>query len=453
MTVPTPPPPPGLRRVALASLVGTAIEWYDFFIYGTAAVLVFAPQFFPGASDFAGTLAAFSTLAVGFLARPLGGALMGHFGDRAGRKSMLVLSLLLMGGATFAIGLLPTYDRIGLWAPIMLVLLRFLQGFGVGGEWGGAVLLAVENAPPGKRGFYGSFPQMGVPAGVILSNSVFLIILATAGKQAFIDWAWRLPFLGSIVLVVAGMLIRAKIGETAEFAARRSQGVRRNPLLSVIKRNPRQLLLAGGTFLANNAIGYIMIVYMLSYGTKTLKLSQNTMLTLVLIASAVWLVTLPLFSALSDQIGRRAVFTGGGIILLVWSIPFFLLLDTASIPLMVVAVVVTALGLSATYGPQAALFAELFDADVRYSGASLGYQLGAVFGGGFAPFIAAWLYGTTGSSLWIGGYLGVLALISFACITVLRERARPTTEVGPSAPEGAGVRAHPRHRDAISDIS
>ncbi|MFI0371933.1 MFS transporter [Actinomadura sp. 1N219] len=431
MSVPTPPTPRDLRRVALASLVGTAIEWYDFFIYGTAAVLVFAPQFFPGSSDLAGTLAAFSTLAVGFLARPLGGALMGHFGDRVGRKSMLVLSLLLMGSATFAIGLLPTYADIGVWAPILLVLLRFLQGFGVGGEWGGAVLLAVENAPAGKRGFYGSFPQMGVPAGVILSNSVFLLILATAGKQGFIDWAWRLPFLGSIVLVAAGMLIRAKIGETPEFEERQSRGVQRNPLLSVIKNNPRQLLLAGGTFLANNAIGYVMIVYMLSYGTKTLKLSQNTMLTLVLVASFVWLVTLPIFSAMSDRVGRSPVFLGGGLVLLVWSIPFFVLLDTKTIPLMVVAVVVTALGLSATYGPQAALFAELFDADVRYSGASLGYQVGAIFGGGFAPFIAAWLQGTTGSSLWVGVYLTALALISLVSIHVLRGQARTTVEATP----------------------
>ncbi|GLZ43761.1 MFS transporter [Actinokineospora sp. NBRC 105648] len=429
MTAPT--PPPALRRTAIASLVGTAIEWYDFFIYGTASVLVFAPQFFPGASDLAGTLAAFSTLAVGFLARPLGGALMGHFGDRVGRKSMLVLSLLLMGTATFAIGLLPTYAQIGAWAPILLVLLRFLQGFGVGGEWGGAVLLAVENAPPGKRGFYGSFPQMGVPAGVILSNVVFLIILGTAGKQAFTEWAWRLPFLFSIVLVIAGLLVRSKIGETPEFTKVRSAGVQRSPLASVIRKHPKQILLAGGTFLANNAIGYVMIVYMLSYGTKTLKLTQNTMLTLVLIASGVWLVTLPLFSALSDRVGRRKVFTAGGLVLLVWSIPFFLLLDTVSTPLMVISVVVTALGLSATYGPQAALFAELFDADVRYSGASLGYQLGAIFGGGFAPFIAAWLQGATGSSVWVGVYLTVLAVISLVCISLLREPARQAVEAVP----------------------
>ncbi|WP_033294955.1 MFS transporter [Amycolatopsis jejuensis] len=417
-----PVPPRTLRRAATASLIGTAIEWYDFFVYGTAAALVFAPQFFPQYSGLAGTLAAFSTFAIGFLARPIGGVVMGHFGDKIGRKSMLVLSLLLMGLATFGIGLLPTYASIGAAAPILLVVLRFVQGLGVGGEWGGAALLAVENAPKHKRGFYGSFPQMGVPIGVILANLVYLIVVGTLGTKQFADWGWRIPFLLSIILVGVGFYVRSRIGETAAFTASRKETPRRgSPVIEVLRRHPKQVLLAGGTFLANNAVGYVIIVYILSYGRTVLKVNDKAMLAVVLVGSVVWLAALPVFSALSDRLGRRTVFVAGGVLSLAWAIPMFALIDTASLPLMLLAVVVMALSLAATYGPQAALFAELFDTEVRYSGASLGYQIGAVLGGGLAPFIATALFASTGSSLATGGYLVGLSAVSLICIALLGE--------------------------------
>lgn len=411
-----------VRRVAGASLIGTAIEWYDFFIYGAAAALVFSDTFFPELSPLAGTLAAFSTFAVGFLARPLGGIVMGHFGDRVGRKSVLVVSLLTMGLATFAIGLLPSYEAIGVFAPLLLVVLRFVQGLGVGGEWGGAVLMAVEHAPPHKRGFYGSFPQMGVPIGIILSNIVFLALTSIMPEEQFAAWGWRIPFLLSMLLVAVGLFVRMRVAESPLFAeVKRNDTKAKMPILDVLKHQRKPVLLAAGTFVANNAIGYLFIVYTLSYGTDVLEMSRPTVLTIVLAAAAVWLVTLPYFSALSDRLGRRKVFIGGSLLVGAWSFVFFPLLDTGAIPLFVLAVVVMAIGLSATYGPQAALFAELFATRVRYSGASLGYQFGSIFGGGLAPFIATWLYGTTGTSLSITAYMVLVALISLGSILLLRE--------------------------------
>jgi metabolite-proton symporter len=420
-----------VRRAVAGSFVGTAIEWYDFFIYGTAAALVLGPQFFPGSSDLAGTLAAFATLAVGFIARPIGGVVMGHFGDRTGRKSMLVISMVLMGTATVGIGLLPTYDSIGAWAPILLVALRFVQGIGVGGEWGGAVLMATEHAPPGKAGLYGSAPQMGVPAGVILANVVFLVCTQSMSEQQFLAWGWRLPFLFSVVLIAVAMWIRLGVMETPAFrAVADDDRIARIPIVEVLATSWRTVLLAGGTFIATNGIAYVFMVYVLNYGTTELGLSRSTMLTLLIASCPVWMLGMALSAHLSDRLGRRRVYVSSAIALLAVSAAFFPLIDTASVPVLLVAMSALAFVLGCTVGPQSAVFAELFPAHLRYSGASLGYQVGAILGGGFAPFLATWLYARFGSTLAISAYFVVASLVSLTCaVVLLRPRRRAVTVV------------------------
>jgi metabolite-proton symporter len=425
-----------VRRAVAGSFVGTAIEWYDFFIYGTAAALVLGPQFFPSGSDLAGTLAAFATLAVGFLARPFGGAIMGHFGDRSGRKSMLVVSMLLMGTATVGIGLLPTYATIGVWAPILLVLLRFVQGIGVGGEWGGAVLMATEHAPRGKAGLYGSAPQMGVPAGVVLANVVYLLCSNLMSEQQFLAWGWRVPFLLSITLVAVALWIRLGVVESPAFrAAAAEQRITRVPLLDVVTRSWRTVLLAGGTFIATNGIAYVFMVYVLSYGTTELGFDRSTMLTLLIASCPVWMLGMGLSAYLSDIVGRRRVYVTSTVALLVVSAVFFTLVDTRSIPVLLVAMLALAFVLGCTVGPQSALFAELFPAHLRYSGASLGYQVGAILGGGIAPFMATWLYARFGSTLAISAYFVVVSLVSLVCTLVLLRRPH---EAEPATPAPAG---------------
>ncbi|GAA2474507.1 MFS transporter [Streptomyces thermolineatus] len=435
--------PPNPRRVLGASFIGTAVEWYDYFIYGMAAALVFGPQFFPQFSPAAGTLASFATYSVGFAARPLGGIVMGHFGDRVGRKSMLVLSLAVMGLATTGIGLLPTYSTIGVWAPVLLVFLRFVQGLGVGGEWSGAVLMAVEHAPAGRRGFYGSFPQMGVPGGLILANLVFLATSQGLGAEAFADWGWRIPFLASSVLIAVGLVIRAKVEESPEFTAARQaaseQKAPRLPVVEVLRHQWRDVLLAGGTFVANNAIGYVFMAYTLSYGTTVLGISRNTMLTLILVAAAVWLATTAWGAALSDRLGRRRVFLAGSVGLLVAAAVLFPLVDTASTPMVLLALVLTAVMLGFTYGPQAALFSELFPAELRYSGSSLGYQLGAILGGGIAPTVATALYGIDQETWPITLYLVAIASFSLCCLFVLTRGPQRTARTGAGTGAGAGA--------------
>lgn len=417
---------PVLRRAATASFIGTAVEWYDYFIYGSAAALVFGPQFFPQFSATAATLAAFATYSVGFVARPIGGVIMGHFGDRIGRKTMLVVSLTVMGLATTLIGLLPTYRTIGVWAPVLLVLLRFVQGLGVGGEWGGAVLMAVEHAPPGKRGFYGSFPQMGVPGGLILANVVFLATSHGLGTAAFVDWGWRLPFLASSVLVAVGLVIRLKVDESPEFSSVRQgdagQERARMPVVEVLRRQWKDVVLAGGTFIGNNAIGYIFMVYILAYGTQNLGFSRDDMLVVVLGSAVVWLGATAWSAHLSDRFGRRRVFVAGAVGLLVWSAAFFPLVDLASMSALVLAMTVMAMALGFTYGPQAALFSELFPAKLRYSGSSLGYQLGAILGGGLAPTLATALYDIGHSSRLVTLYLVLITAFSLACLILLTRR-------------------------------
>ncbi|WP_329025944.1 MFS transporter [Streptomyces sp. NBC_00690] len=410
------------RRVALACMVGTMIEWYDFYIYGMAAALVFGPQFFPSLSPFAGALASFATFAVGFGARPLGGVILGHFGDRVGRKTVLVVSLLLMGLSTFAIGLLPTYATIGIWAPILLVVCRFLQGVGLGGEWGGAALMAVEHAPKGKRGLYGSAISLGIPAGLVLANMAFLIMARLAPDSAFADWGWRVPFLFSIVLVLVGLWVRLNVAESPYFKkAQEREEEQRLPVLELFTTYPRQLLLAAGSFIGNSAIGYIVIVYLLSYTTTVLNLPRQRILWIVLLSMSVLAITITLSARYSDRLGRRRVYLAGSIGLLIWSAAFFPLIDTGSTVLIALAVTVMNALSGMVLGPQPALFAEMFSTRVRYSGASLSYQLGALLGGAVAPLAATSLYEWTGSSWPITVYLLAVSLISLVCVWAFSE--------------------------------
>ena len=410
------------RKAALGSFVGTAIEWYDFFIYGTAAALVLGTQFFPGTSELAGTLAAFATLAVGFIARPIGGIVMGHFGDRIGRKSMLVLSLLLMGGATVAIGLLPNYDSIGVFAPILLVTFRFIQGLGVGGEWGGAVLVATENAPEGKKGLYGAAPQIGVPAGVLMANLVYLPLAAFMDDSTFNSWGWRIPFLLSAVLVGVAMWIRLGLEESDEFTASKDDAPAETlPILEVLTKHWKTVLLAGGTFIATNGIAYAYMVYVLKYGEKELGFSKTTMLFLLIASCPFWMAGMAFSAHKSDSIGRRTVYIRSSVALVVAAAAFFPLMDTAIIPAMMFAMIGLGFTLGCCAGPQSALFAELFPAHIRYSGASLGYQIGAILGGGLAPMIATALFAGFGTSLAITVYFVGIAVISLVSILLLPE--------------------------------
>ena len=410
-------------RVATASFIGTAIEWYDYFIYGMAAAIAFGPLFFPSVSPAAGTLAAFATYSVGFAARPIGGIIMGHFGDRVGRKSMLVISLLTMGLATVGIGLLPTYETVGVWAPILLVTLRFVQGLGVGGEWGGAVLMAVEHAPDRKKAFYGSFPQMGVPGGLIVANLAFLALTNNLSNEAFLAWGWRIPFLASAVMVVAGLVIRLTITESPEFQeVKKADSGQRMPIVTVLRESWKEVLLSAGAFIGINAVGYIFMAYLLSYTTAVLGLSRNLILTFTLIASMVWLAVIPWASALSDRHGRRKVLMVGSTGLVASTLLLFPMINTADSALILIALLITAVFMGIVYGPIAALFSELFKAEVRYSGASLGYQLGSILGGGIAPTVATGLYTSWESTVPISLYLTGVTLISLACVWLVTRR-------------------------------
>ncbi|PXY23071.1 MFS transporter [Prauserella coralliicola] len=410
----------------MASFIGTAIEWYDFYLYGTAAALVFNKLFFPSFSPLAGTLLALSTYTAGFVARPLGGIVMGHFGDRIGRKSMLVLSLLLMGIATALIGLLPTYAVAGIWAPLLLVVLRMVQGFGVGGEWGGAVLMAVEHAPKRSRGFFGAWPQVGVPAGLLLANGVFMTLTNALGEDAFLQWGWRIPFLLSAVLVLVGLFIRLQVEESPAFTEVADSGeVDRRPLVTLLRTQWRAVLLAAGVKLAQNSIFYIFTVFVLTYATTVLGLSQSVALTGVLISSGLSLVSLLFFGWLSDRYGRKRVYLAGAVVSLLFSFPFFWMLDTRSAAVIWLAMVIGMIGHDMMYGPQAAYFSELFDARVRYSGASLGYQLSSLIAGGFSPVIAVALLGVAGNHHWpVAAYMIVVGVISIVALALGPETHR-----------------------------
>jgi len=414
-----------IRLVAMASLVGTTIEWYDFFLYGTAAALVFNRLFFPTVDPLAGTLLAFGTYAIGFVARPVGGIIIGHYGDKIGRKSMLVLTLVIMGVATFLIGLLPTYEQIGVWAPALLVLLRLAQGFGVGGEWGGAVLMAVEHAPPGSRGFYGSWPQIGVPAGLLLANGVF-IVFSRMPEDQFLSWGWRVPFLLSIVLVGIGLLIRIRILETPAFERLKgAAAAAQQPILEVIRMYPKQVLLAMGARFAENGGFYIYSVFVITYATQLVKFPQQTVLYGILIGAALELAAIPLFGALSDRVGRRPVYLFGAVVTAVFAYPLFWLIDTGSTAALWAAIAIAfVLSHAAMYAPQAAFLAELFGTRVRYSGASLGAQLASVFAGALAPLIATALLreGYRGGAIAL--YVAGLAAITIVSVLLASETHR-----------------------------
>jgi MFS transporter, MHS family, shikimate and dehydroshikimate transport protein len=414
--------PSSIRLVAVASFVGTTIEWYDFFLYGTAAALVFNQLFFPTVDPLTGTLAAFGTYAVGFVARPIGGVIFGHFGDRVGRKSMLVLTLVIMGVATFMIGLLPTYEHIGVWAAVALIVLRIAQGFGVGGEWGGAVLMAVEHAPARTRGFYGSWPQLGVPAGLLLSTAVFAVF-ARLPSAEFLSWGWRVPFLLSVVLVVIGLVIRLKLLETPSFTRlKETRTEARMPIVDVVRHYPRQLLLAMGVRIGENGAFYIYSVFVLLYATQQVNMERDVVLNAILLGAACELVAIPLYGALSDRIGRRAVYLFGAITTALFAFPLFWLLDTGSPPLVWLALIVAfAVSHAAMYAPQGAFLSEMFGANVRYSGASLGSQLASVLAGGLSPFIATALLRRYGHGGPIAPYLIGMALITVVALAFARE--------------------------------
>ena len=420
-----------MRRVALTSLAGTSIEWYDFFLYATAAAVIFPLAFFPQKDPTTALLISFSSLAVGFLARPLGGIVFGHFGDRIGRKRTLVVALMMMGITTTLIGFLPTYASIGVAAPILLVLLRFVQGLAIGGQWGGAMLLVTESAPADQRGWYGAYAQAGAPLGVVLANLAFIGVSSSMSDEAFMDWGWRLPFIASIVLIGISMYIQLKIEDTEAFrslsdaksaADKPAETVKRSPVVEAIRKYPKRIMLAAGAFLSVQVTFYILIAFVISYGMQSpnLMLPKDLMLSAVLIAAAIMVPTQFYFSGLSDRLGRKNVYRWGAILTGVWGFALFPLIDTGNPLFICLAITVGLLFLGMQYGPQAAYFTELFSTEVRYSGASLGYQIGAILGGALAPTIAVLLWKEFGI-FYVSIYIAIAAVLTLWSLSQLEE--------------------------------
>ncbi|WP_046497026.1 MFS transporter [Streptomyces odonnellii] len=452
-----PPTPRSLKRIVAASLIGTTIEWYDFFLYGSAAALVFNKLFFPDSDPLVGTLLSFLTYAVGFAARPIGALVFGHYGDRMGRKKLLVLSLLMMGGATFAIGLMPTHATIGTAAPMLLTVLRLVQGFALGGEWGGAVLLVSEHGDAKRRGFWASWPQTGAPAGQLLATGVLSALTALLSDAAFTSWGWRIPFLLSGVLVLVGLWIRLSVDESPVFKAALAQAEQRKsaaaaekmPVVAVLRHHWRDVLVAMGARMAENISYYVITAFILVYATTAAEVSKQTALNAVLIGSAVHFAVIPAWGALSDRIGRRPVYVIGAVGVGAWMFPFFALIDTASFGNLLVAVTVGLVLHGAMYAPQAAFFSEMFATRMRYSGASIGAQFASVAAGAPAPLIATALLADYDSSTPIALYVIAAALITvvaIACARETRNRDLADVDAGPDsakvpAPRGAGADA------------
>ncbi len=421
-----------MRKVAMTSLAGTSIEWYDFFLYGTAAAIIFPKAFFPQElPPMVLLIISFSTFAVGFIARPLGGLIFGHFGDRIGRKRTLVVALMMMGVATTLIGFLPTYATIGIAAPLLLVALRFVQGLAIGGQWGGAMLLVTESAPADQRGWYGAYAQAGAPIGVILANLAFIGVSASMSEEAFMDWGWRLPFIASIVLIGISMFVQLKIEDTDAFkslseAQDQSDAakveIKRSPVIEAIRKYPRRIMLAAGAFLSVQVTFYILVAFVIAYGmnSPSVDLSRDTMLGAVLIAAAIMVPTQFYFSGLSDRLGRKQIYRWGAILTGLWGFALFPLIDTGSAAAILFAVTMGLLFLGMQYGPQAAYFTELFTTEVRYSGASLGYQIGAILGGALAPMIAVMLWNNFGIT-YVSVYIAVAAGLTLWSLSQLEE--------------------------------
>jgi metabolite-proton symporter len=433
------------RRVIVASLIGTSLEWYDFFLYSSAAALVFGKLFFPTFDPLTGTLLAFATHAVAFIARPLGGIVFGHFGDRVGRRGVLVATLVLMGVATMIIGILPTYAQWGVAAPVLLVTLRFLQGLGLGGEWGGAVVMSLEHGGEENRGRNAAWPQVGVPAGNLLSAGVLWLMSAVQSEAAFLSWGWRVPFLLSGALVFVGLWIRVAVTESPKFEAmKKESGPAKVPLVEVLRKHPRGLLVAMAARIGTDVAFYTFALYVLTYVTTTVGLPRQAGLTAVLVGSALQLVLIPFFGALSDRLGRRPVYAAGALAAAVWAFAFFPLLDTGNRFVIIIAVVVALATHAAMYGPQAAFVAEMFSTRLRYSGASMGYQVAGILGGALAPIIAVKLVQWTGSAFAVSLYVCAALVVTgiglwFAPETSGAPVEEPESEPTPARPAGVAA--------------
>ncbi|MET7287380.1 MFS transporter [Streptomyces sp. NPDC005573] len=432
------------RRLLAAGLIGSSIEWYDFFLYGTAAALVFPHVFFPHSSALMGTLLSFSTFWAGFVARPLGGLVAGHFGDKYGRKPTVVTCLVAMAVATFLIGCLPSAASVGALAPTLLVVLRFAQGAAAGGQWGGIALLLTESADAKRRGFAGTFGQTSVPVAVIIANLMFTTVSGLVSGDAFLDWGWRIPFLASAVMFPVVLYIQTKVEDTADFrelrqeAARRTEtAVVRAPLAEAVRRNWRTILLGCATLSATNSLFYVSITGLLSYGTTTLHMERNTLLTVVLLSSALMTAVLPLAGHLSDRYGRRTLILVGGLGVAAWAFPYFALVGTASAPLILVAVAVGFFFQGLTYGPMAAFLSELFAPHVRYSSASLAYQLSAIVVSGGTPIVMTAVIARTGATTLVAAYIALMGLITFAGAWFLPETNPAEVRQDPDALPGA----------------
>ena len=418
-----------MQKVALTSLAGTSIEWYDFFLYGASAALIFPTVFFGETTPSTALILSLLTFAAGFIARPIGGIIFGHYGDKVGRKKTLVIALVLMGVSSTLIGLLPTYAMIGVAAPILLTTLRFAQGLAIGGQWGGAMLLVTETAPANQRGYYGAFAQAGVPVGVILVNLAFIVTSSMVSEESFFTWGWRVPFLASAILIGISMYIQLNLEDTKAFkeleASRKvgnkeKEEIKRSPIIEAVKKYPSKIVLAAGAFLSIQVTFYILIAFLLAYGVASAEVTRDDMLIAVLIGSGIMIPFQFFFSAYSDRHGRRGVFMLGAILTAIWSFAIFPLVDTGNFWLIVLAISFGLVFVSMMYGPQAAFFTELFSTEVRYSGATLGYQFGAILGGAFAPTIAALLWNDYGI-IWVSVYIAFASLLTLISVLSLTE--------------------------------